>query len=158
MKKGTSKESTKASTKMAMSQTLGTSDARPDAPKGPDRPPRIPMNAGKNLDVPPHYLDLTKFAYRFFAQNQIKGGRIEAAKAAWWEHVADDRGQNIQRYSSGDIMYLMKLELKYWKEDQELKREKVRATMTKQASIGEGEYAPSLDGRPEGGTSAVTHR
>jgi hypothetical protein len=116
------------------------------------------MNAGKNLDVSPEYLDLEKFAYRFFAQNQVKGGRIEAAKAAWWEHVADKRGQNITRYSSGDVMYLMKLERKYYLEDQERKRAKVRATMTKEASIGENEYAPTPDGKPEGGTSAVTYR
>lgn len=154
----TSKQSTKSTAKQDMSTTLGASNARPDAPSGPKRPPRIPMNAGKNLDVPAQYLERDKYAYRFFAENRVKGGRIQAAKAAWWEHVTDERGQNIQRISAGDTMYLMRLELQYWEEDQKLKAERVRATMEKEAMLGEGEYAPTPAGHPEGGTSAITHR
>ncbi len=158
MGKNTSKTHTQASSTQDTATTLGAQDKRPDAPEGPARPPRVRMNAGENLAVSEEYLDREKYSYRFFAENSIKGGRIESAKGAWWEHVTDSRGQNIKKPSGNDIMYLMKIELEYWEEDQKLKREKVRATMDQEASIGEGEYAPTVDGRPEGGTSAVNRR
>ena len=152
----TSRQSTKSSNKHDLSNTLGATNKRPDQPDGPKRPPRVPMNSGKNLDVPEAYLERDKFAYRFFLENDISHGRIAAAKSAWWEHVTDENGQNIQRNSGASVMYLMKLELKYWEEDQKLKHEKNRATMDKEAMIREGEYAPSKYGHAEGGESAIT--
>lgn len=159
MKKNTSKQHTQASTTTNMSSSLGSNQAvRPDAPEGPDRPARIPMNSGTNLNVPEQLLDRDKFHHRFFAENLIKGGRIESAKGAWWEHVIDPRGKNIMRPSGGDVMYLMKIDIKYWKEDQKLKQDKVRATMEAEATISDGEYAPTTGGMPEGGTTAVTRK
>lgn len=125
-------------------------------PRKPRRPPRIPMNAGMNLHIPEKLLKRDKFAYRWFAESSIKGGRVEIAKGAYWEHVADSNGSNYKRPSATDTMYLMRLELQYWNADKEAKRRKVKLTMEKEISIGEGEYAPSPDGRPEGGTRAVT--
>lgn len=158
MKKQTSKQHTQASTKTDQSVMLGSTDKRPDAPKGPDRPARIPMNSGSNLQVPANLLERDKFAYYYFAENLLKGGKVAAAEGAWWVPVTDMRGKNITRPSGGDIMHLMKLELKYWKEDQKLKQAKVRATMEAETIIGDGEYAPTPGGSPEGGTSAITHR
>ena len=141
-----------SSQKPAMSAILGSDgeDKTPASPTGPKRPPRIPMNVGMNLYIPEKLLDRTKFAYRWFAESSIKGGRIETAKGAYWEHVADSRGHNAKRPSATDTMYFMQLELKYWQEDQAAKRRKVQLTMQKETGIGEGEYAP------DGGTSSVT--
>ncbi len=125
-------------------------------PRKPKRPPRIPMNAGMNLHIPKKLLNHNKFAYRWFAESSIKGGRIEIAKGAYWEHVADSNGSNYKRPSATDTMYLMKLELEYWEADRKAKRHKVKLTMEKEIAIGEGEYAPSRDGKAEGGTSAIT--
>lgn len=158
MKKRTSQAHTAPGKADHNSSLLGTQEGllSPASPDGPKRPPRIPMNAGMNLHVSESYLERDKFAYRWFAENHIKGGRIENAHGAYWEHVTDENGNNFKRSRGQDTNYLMRLELKYWREDQKLKREKVRATMEKEYSIGEGEYAPTHDGKPEGGTSAVT--
>ncbi len=153
-----SKTHTSAQVSNDMSTTLGASGSRPDKPKGPKRPPRVPMNAGKNLDVPRQYINDPDFKYRWFAESNIKGGRVAAAHAAWWEHVTDDQGKNHTRVSGTDTMYLMKLDMESWEEDQELKRQRVRATMEKEAAIGEGEYAPEPGGKAEGGTTAITRR
>lgn len=157
-KKNTSAASSSAMQSVEKAMSLGSrvDDKPPSAPDGPKRPPRIPMNAGMNLHVPPEILEKDKFAYRWFAESSIKGGRVEIAKGAYWEHVADSKGSNYKRPSATDIMYLMKLELQYWEADQKAKRQKVKLTMEKEVSIGEGEYAPGPGGRPEGGTSAVT--
>lgn len=156
-KKNTSLGSTAPAQKQDMSVALGSSghDKIPAAPDGPKRPPRIRMNAGMNLHVPENILDKDNYAYRWFAESSIKGGRIEIAKGAYWEHVADSKGQNYKRPSAVDIMYLMKLELEYWLADQEAKRHQVRLTMQKEISIADDEYAPTIDGHPEGGTVSV---
>lgn len=135
---------------------LGGASSRPDDTTAPKRPPRIPLNAGQNLHVSDSLLDRENFAYRWFAENSIKGGRVENAKGAYWEHVADTHGKNLRRPSGEDNMYLMKLEIEYWQEDQKLKQKKVDATMKAETAIGAGEYAPTSDGKsPEGGTSAI---
>lgn len=125
-------------------------------PDGPKRPDRIPLHSGMNLYVPESILERDKFAYRWFAENAIKGGRVESARGAWWVMVTDGDGNILKRPSGQDVMYFMKIELEYWKEDQELKRARSRATMTKETGVGEGEYAPTTDGKSEGGMSSIT--
>jgi len=122
-------------------------------PDGPKRPPRIPLHSGKNLYVDESLLDRNRFAYRWFAENSIKGGRVESAKGAYWEYVTDEAGQIFKRPSGQDLMYLMKLEIQYYNEDQQLKRERSFATMSKETGVGDGEYAPTQGGKPEGGSS-----
>lgn len=130
----------------------GNANQSPASPKGPKKPPRIPLNAGMNLHIPENILEKDKYAYRWFAESQVTGGRIEIAKNAYWEHVVDTNGQNYKRPSRTDTMYLMKLELKYWHEDQEAKRNKVKMTTLRESVINteKGEYAPN------GGEMAVT--
>ncbi len=141
----------------SMHISLGGNSSSPEAsPDGPKRPPRIRLNAGMNLHVPEALLDRDKFAYRWFAENAIKGGRVDSAKGAYWEHVTAEQGSNVRRPSGQDQMFLMRLEKKYWEEDRELKRARVRATMEQESAIGPGEYAPTTDGKAEGGNAAVT--
>ena len=127
-----------------------------NGPEGPDRPPRIRLHSGKNLHVPESLLDRENFSYRWFAENSIKGGRVASAKGAYWEFFTDDQGNNLRRPSGQDQMFLMQLEIKYFNEDLDFKRQRVNATMVKETGIGEGEYAPTEDGRPEGGESSIT--
>ena len=124
-------------------------------PEGPKKPARVPLNSGKNLYVPESWLDRENFAYRWFAENAIKGGRVASAQGAWWNHFVDPDGNNMRRPSGEDMMHFMQIEIQYYREDQKLKKEKVRATMYQETAIGAGEYAPTPDGRPEGGTSSV---
>lgn len=131
------------------------STAASRGPDGPKRPARIQMGAGVNLHVPESLLDREAYAYRWFAENSVKGGRIASAQGAYWEHVVVD-GNNLIRPSGQDQFYLMKLEIQYWEEDQRLKRSRVTATLEKESGIGDGEYAPTPGGRAEGGNSAIT--
>ena len=133
------------------------SDVATRGPDGPKRPPRILMGAGVNLHVPESLLDREAYAYRWFAENHVKGGRIESANGAYWEHVTiPGGGGNLTRPSGGDTFYLMKLEIEYWEADQLLKKRRVDATLLKESQIGDDEYAPTPGGRAEGGTSAIT--
>jgi len=125
-------------------------------PDGPKRPPRIRLHSGKNLHVPEDLLDRENFSYRWFAENSIKGGRVESAKGAYWEFFVDASGNNFRRPSGQDQMFLMQIEKKYYLEDLDFKRQRVNATMNQESGIGDGEYAPTTDGKPEGGTSSVT--
>ena len=117
------------------------------------RPARISMGNMKKLDVPPGLLE-EGFYYRFF---QDREGRIAQAKAAYYEHVLDEQGNNYCRAGGAHSMYLMRLPQKYRDEDNKLKRQRARATLDAEAQIGFNEYAPDTNGRPEGGQSAVQH-
>lgn len=126
----------------------GNTQTKDEKVREPKRPPRIRMGAGMNMHVPEELLDRENFAYRWFAENNTKQGRIAAAKGAYWEHV-DVEGSNLSRPSGEDTMYLMRLPIEYYNEDQQLKREKVQATMDSETGIGAGEYTP------DGSNSAV---
>lgn len=124
-------------------------------PDGPARPPRIQLNSGRNLHIPESLLDRDNFAYRWFAENAVKGGRVASAEGAYWTMFTDESGHNFRRPSGEDTMYFMQLEIQYWREDQELKKKRVRATLVQETGIGSGEYAPTVDGKSEGGASSV---
>lgn len=119
------------------------------------RPKRVPIRPGTNLDYPEDRLDREKFAYRWFLDHPSRPGRIQQAIAAYWEHTQEN-GANVQRPSGSGQQFLMKLPIMYWNEDQELKRERNRANMAQENELGPNEYAPDAQGRREGGTSART--
>jgi len=127
-----------------------------DSKRGPKKPARIPLHSGMNLHIPESLLERDKFAYRWFAENSVKGGRVESAKGAYWTMVTDEDGNILRRPSGQDVMYFMKIEIEYWNEDQELKRKRSFATMSKETGVGAGEYAPTTDGKAEGGSSSIT--
>ena len=156
--KKTSAHQSAASQSIDTQVSLGAGQvaANDPAPDGPKRPPRIRLHSGQNLHVPEQLLDRKNFAYRWFAENALKGGRVVSAEGAWWVKFAGPDGHNFKRPSGEDTMYLMQLPIEYWLEDQEYKRNKSLATMDKESIIGEGEYAPTTDGKAEGGKSAVT--
>ena len=126
----------------------GNTQTKDQKVREPKRPPRIRMGVGQNLSVSEELLDRDKFAYRWFAENNTKGGRVAAAKGAYWEHVDVD-GSNLSRPSGEDTLYLMRLPIEYYEEDQQLKRQRVQATMDSETGIGAGEYTP------DGSNSAI---
>lgn len=130
----------------ANQETLGLGGgvkSREQDAREPKRPPRQLMSQGMNLDVDESLLDRENFSYRWFAEYKDKGGRISQAKAAYWEHVTDAAGSNITRNGGGgDAMYFMQLPMQYHKEDLELKKRRVQATMDEQYRVGEGQYIP----------------
>ena len=73
--------------------------------------------------------------------------------------MTDEQGNNLTLQSGPYTMYAMRLQQKYRDEDNRLKKERVAATLEKEAAIGPGEYAPDqATGRAEGGTSAVSSK
>ncbi len=129
----------------------------PRDPNKDARPPRVPMGQGRNLEFSQVKFERDKFHYYAYLEHPEKPGRIRKAEAAYWEYVTDSRGQKVTAAAGSGMHYLMKLPLKYWKEDLDSKKIAVARRMEKENSIGVGEYAPdAATGRPEGGTSVIT--
>ena len=109
--------------------------SREEIAHGEGRAPRVPMNTGDfNLQYPAALMKPDKKYYWFADDGK---GRIEAAKAAWWDHVADEQGVNISAMSGARRMYLMCIDKIYYDEDEALREKNYRA------SIGETEEASS---------------
>lgn len=140
----------------AMQETLGglVAGSREETAHSAGRPPRISMSNMKMLEVPPSLLE-EGYYYRWF---QDKDGRISQAKAAYYEHVIDEQGNNFSRSKGPYSMLLMRLPQQYRDEDNILKKKRVLATLEQEAQIGHNEYAPDAEtGRAEGGQSAIRH-
>ena len=142
----------------AISQGLSlNSDTR--NPNADTRPPRVPMQQGKNVDFSDVQMDTKNFKYYAFFDNPEKPGRIQSAKAAYWEEVMNIHGQPARRPAGNGYHILMRLPIQYWKEDLENKRKKVQATLADEGKLSKNvpgqfdEYAPEDGGKAEGGES-----
>ncbi len=134
-------------------QENAVASSRQEAAHSSGRPARISMNNMKKLEVPDNVLE-DGFYYRWF---QDKEGRIAQAKAAYYESVIDEQGNNWVRQSGPYSMHLMRLKQEYRDEDNALKKKRVLATLEEEAAIGSLEYAPDSEtGRAEGGSSAIS--
>lgn len=128
--------------------------SREEAAHSSGRPERISLHNMLRLEIPANLME-KGFYHRWF---QGKDNRVDLAKAAYYEHVLDEQGNNYTRQRGPYIMYAMRLPQKYRDEDLRLKKERVARTLEEEALIGPNEYAPDPDtGRAEGGTSAVRH-
>lgn len=135
-------------------QENSVAGSREEAAHSSGRPPRISMSNMKKLEIP-ESLKEEGFYYRWF---QDRDGRIAQAKSAYYEHVADEQGNNYCRPSGPYMLHLMRLKQEYRDKDLVLKKARVQATLEAEAGIGAGEYAPdSKTGSAEGGTSAISH-
>lgn len=102
------------------------------------RPPRQPMGATLNLEFP-GLCDDKDYHYRVFDD---KPGRIDQAIRGWWEHVKDHQGNNVSR-TGFKSQFLMKIEKKYWDQDQELKQKKISGMLRDSTQkLADGEYLP----------------
>jgi len=118
--------------------------SREDVAHGEGRIARVPMNTGDfNLQYPAHLMKSNK-KYHWFADDGK--GRIEQAKAAWWDHVADEQGVNVSAASGARRMYLMCIDKIYYDEDEALREKNYRASIgeTEDATLaGVDSYVPS---------------
>lgn len=88
-----------------------------------------------NLSLPPSITKPGK-AYHWFVDDGE--GRIQRAKEAFWEHVADPvTGENISRGRYGRTHVLMCIDQKYYDEDEKLRIQEYRATIGENQSIAE---------------------
>ena len=114
------------------------SQDRSEAAHSAGRPARQPMGATLNLEFQGLCED-PNYHYRVFDD---KPGRIEQAKRGWWEHVKDHEGNNAGR-AGVNRQYLMKIEKKYWDEDQKLKQTKISGMLRDSTEkLADGEYLP----------------
>ncbi len=104
------------------------------------RPARVPMSAGGKLNVPE---DLKKEGYQYYWQVD-RPGVIEQMERAWWEKVTDSRGGHVTvPGGSGETLYLMHIEQKYYDEDMETQQKRnIDATAKQAQALGEEEYVP----------------
>jgi len=103
--------------------------------RNPSRAPRVPMVAGKNLELP-----IRKGYHRHWFIN--KPGRIEQAENAYWGFIFDDTGSKITRPSGPFLMFAMEIEDRYWKEDNDLKNKKTIDTLRAEQELSVDEYVP----------------
>ena len=100
--------------------------SREQVAHGEARAPRVPMNTGEFvLSVPPSAIPPGKIGFWF----NDSPGRIAAAQAAYWEHVADEYGNNFSAQSGASKMYLMAIDKIYYDEDEALREKNYRASI-----------------------------
>lgn len=112
---------------------------------GEDRKPRVPMNSGDfKLTVPEGTIPKDRVGF-WFEENDK--GRIQQAKAAYWEPVVDEFGVAITRPTGATRMHLMSIEKIYYDADMKLLEENYRASMgaldNKPLENGVESYTPS---------------
>lgn len=109
-----------------------------DTSREPKRAPRVPMTNTLKLQYN-HALDRENFFYRWF---RCENGRIEQAKAAYYDHVLDDQGVKVKRAYRASEQYLMRIPLKYYTEDQKLKEDAIKGKLRAEQSLAKDEYLP----------------
>jgi len=116
------------------------------------RPPRVAMKRGANVTFADVDFDREKFHYYAFLDDPNKPGRIESARAAYWEDVPNRTGTPATRPDkSGGTHRLMRLPIEYWREDLNTKKQKIRARMATENKLGKNEYAPDAKTGAAGG-------
>ena len=115
-----------------------------------NRPARIPLGQGSKLSLANQYAtDKTKHYHLFLD----KPGELESAKRAWYDHVKDENGSNVQMPAgNGQNHFLMQIDKKLYQEDMLAQQKLVTAATKQKISInkGAGEYSP------EGHKTSVT--
>lgn len=119
--------------------------SREEIAHGEARKPRVPMNSGDfQLAVPNNLIPKDRVGF-WFEENDK--GRIQQAKAAYWEPVTDEFGVAITRPSGSTRMHLMSIEKIYYDEDMALLDRNYRASMgaldDKPLDNGVESYVPS---------------
>lgn len=119
--------------------------SREEIAHGEARKPRVPMNSGDfQLAVPDNLIPKDRVGF-WFEENDK--GRIQQAKAAYWEPVVDEFGVAITRPSGSTRMHLMSIEKIYYDDDMALLDRNYRASMgaldDKPLDNGVESYVPS---------------
>ena len=118
-------------------------ETREEKAHSPKRPPRVPLNTKQKLSIGSYILDEENYAYYWFSD---RDSRLADAEAAYWEYCEDENGNRISRKHKERTNYLMRIDIEYWLEDQELKKERRRAITTEQAKVGNGLFTDNPNG------------
>ncbi len=102
------------------------------------RPPRVAMGASLKLGYHGE-MDTENYHYRWVSD---RDGRTQQALQAWYEHVKDHNGDNVVRHVGAYAQFLMRVEKKYWDEDQKLKQDKLAAKLQQEQKLKADEYLP----------------
>jgi len=117
------------------------------APEG--RPERVKLTGNYKTQFPLYKRDDKKYYYYVFADVPDEG-KIDAAKASYYEQCFYENGSPCVVRPNGLPHHLMRIPIEYKIQD-DLDRERdVRATLGESNKIKDGEYAPN------GGKSAFT--
>lgn len=132
-------------THMAQANPAVGNLSREQVAHGEARKPRVPMNSGDlKLTVPEGTIPKDRVGY-WFEENDK--GRLQQARAAYWEPVVDEYGVAITRPSGSTRMHLMSIEKIYYDADMKLLEDNYRANMgaldNKPLDNGIESYTPS---------------
>ncbi len=146
MNEATQKAETKPAPKKQESrarQDESTGDVRDLGLNLQDRgPERVSMTAKGKLAFPAGIdRDDNRFRYRWGKDNGE--GSLQRYIDAWWELMKDSTGNYIRRPAGGGHnLYLLRIPIKYWKEDQEAAQAKNIDVVKESARLKQGEYVP----------------
>lgn len=107
----------------------------------PERAKRVPMGQGQKLKFPQYERE----GYKLRLMSS-KPGRLEEAEAAYWEYVRDENEKQVTVPSGQYPLYLMRIPLEYWTEDQEAKQALNIETLKNESKLSQGEYSPNENG------------
>lgn len=112
---------------------------------------RVPLNSGQQQSLRGYTLDWANFHYYWFHESAGRGGRINEALEAFYEHCQLN-GENIKTPAGSGWDYLMRLPIKYYREDVKRARDQ-REALAKQQDKLKGddklqEYGVDRYGKP----------
>ena len=136
-----------ASPSEAQREGLTMGDTRDPNVKVMQERVRVPVNSGQLLALRGYELDPDYHHYWIY-DNPTRPGRVEAYKAAFYEHCVRGDGSIIEAPSGAGKQYLMRLHNKYYAEDVKAAKDKRAAMRRRDNKLGANEYTVDSRGRP----------
>lgn len=108
---------------------------------------RVPLTSGQKLSLRGYKLDWANFHYHWVHDDPGRPGRVQAYKAAFYEHCLHEDGSVICTPSGAGMDYLMRLPSKYHQEDVRASRDRRLAARRRESVLKDGEYTVDRQGR-----------
>ena len=115
--------------------------SREDKAHKSSRPAQVPIGQGQKLKIAQRFVE-KGYHYHWFLDRQ---GELEAAQAAWYEFVKDEKGEKVTvPAGKGDTHYLMRIDQQYYDEDMAKQQDMVTETTRRRIEVNRnaGEYSP----------------
>jgi len=110
-----------------------------DAHSAKGRPDRVRFGSQNKLAIANQFVRDGYHAHLFVD----KEGEIEAAQAAYYEFVRDEKGRKVTMAAGGGrTHYLMEIEQKYYDEDMKAQADAIDKKMMTTNSLKDNEYSP----------------
>ena len=122
-------------------------DSRDPNAAGEQERVRVPLTSGQKQSLRGYKLDLDNYHYYWPHDDPSRPGRIEAYKAAFYEHCRHEEGSIICTPSGAGMDYLMRLPIKYQREDVQASRDRRLAARRRDNKLKDGEYTVDRQGR-----------